>query len=91
MCGSLLAPKAPSMPAPLAPAPRVSELPAESAVNPTQAVDPVAAQQPVAVENPEPQFQAGSEIDDLDALEATKGTKRLQTHSKTDTGLAIPL
>ena len=66
MCGSLLAPKAPSMPA--APA-------------------------PVAIEenNPEPQFQAGSEVDELDAMDASQGTKKLQTHSKTDTGLAIPL
>ena len=65
MCGSLLAPKAPDMPA--APA-------------------------PVAIEDsPEPQFQAGSEIDEKDAMDATKGTKQLQTHSKTDTGLAIPL
>ena len=40
MCGSLLAPKAPAMPA-----------------------EPA----PVAVEeNPEPQFQAGSEVDEMD-------------------------
>ena len=80
MCGSLLAPKAPQMAAPLAAAPQV-----------TETVDPVAAEEAVAVENPEPQFQAGSEVDEMDASEATKGTKRLQTHSKTDTGLAIPL
>ena len=72
MCGSLLAPKAPSMPA--APAP----ISAESGVD-------------IIEENPEPQFQAGSEIDELDALEATKGTKRLQTHSKNHSGLGIPL
>ena len=83
MCGSLLAPKAPQMAPPMAAAPRVSEN-----VQQTQAVE---AEQAVAVENPEPQFQAGSEVDELDAMEATKGTKRLQTHSKTDTGLAIPL
>ena len=65
MCGSLLAPKAPAMPA--APAPVAIE------------------------ENTEPQFQAGSEVDELDAMEVTQGTKQLQTHSKTDTGLAIPL
>jgi hypothetical protein len=65
MCGSLLAPKAPAMPA--APA-------------------------PVAIEDsPEPQFQAGSEVDEMDAMDVTQGTKQLQTHSKTDTGLAIPL
>ena len=83
MCGSLLAPKAPQMAPPMAAAPRVSET-----VQQTQAVE---AEEAVAVENPEPQFQAGSEVDELDAMEATKGTKRLQTHSKTDTGLAIPL
>jgi len=65
MCGSLLAPKAPAMPA--APAPVAIE------------------------ENTEPQFQAGSEVDELDAMDVTQGTKQLQTHSKTDTGLAIPL
>jgi len=83
MCGSLLAPKAPQMAPPMAAAPRVSE-----SVQQTQAVE---AEQPVAIENPEPQFQAGSEIDEMDQMDATKGTKRLQTHSKTDTGLAIPL
>ena len=72
MCGSLLAPKAPAMPA--APVP----IAAESGVD-------------IIEENPEPQFQAGSEIDELDAMDATQGTKQLQTHSKTDTGLAIPL
>ena len=72
MCGSLLAPKAPAMPA--APAP----IAVESGVD-------------IIEENPEPQFQAGSEIDELDAMDASQGTKKLQTHSKTDTGLAIPL
>jgi len=62
MCGSMLAPKAPSMPA--APA-------------------------PVEVQN-EPQFQAGSEMEDMEAPKP-QGTKQLQTHSKSDTGLAIPL
>ena len=80
MCGSLLAPKAPQMAAPMAAAPRV-----------TENVNAIDAEEQLAVENPEPQFQAGSEIDEMDAMEATKGTKRLQTHSKTDTGLAIPL
>ena len=53
MCGSLLAPKAPSMPA--APAP----IAAESGVD-------------IIEENPEPQFQAGSEIDELDAMDASQ-------------------
>jgi hypothetical protein len=72
MCGSLLAPKAPAMPA--APAP----VSAESGVD-------------IIEENPEPQFQAGNEVDEQDAMDASQGTKQLQTHSKTDTGLAIPL
>ena len=72
MCGSLLAPKAPAMPA--AP-PMVA---AESGVD-------------LIEENPEPQFQAGNEVDEMDAMDVTNGTKKLQTHSKTDTGLAIPL
>ena len=72
MCGSLLAPKAPSMPAP------------PPMVAPESGVD-------LIEENPEPQFQAGSEVDELDAMDAGQGTKKLQTHSKTDTGLAIPL
>ncbi len=52
-----------------------------------------AAPAPVDIEenNPEPQFQAGSEVDEMDAMDASQGTKKLQTHSKTDTGLAIPL
>jgi hypothetical protein len=51
-----------------------------------------AAPAPVAIEeSPEPQFQAGSEVDEMDAMDVTQGTKQLQTHSKTDTGLAIPL
>jgi len=66
MCGSLLAPKPPAMPAP----PPVTEM---------------------VEDNPEPQFQAGSEVDEMDEMETSKGTKQLQTHSKTDTGLAIPL
>jgi hypothetical protein len=42
-------------------------------------------------ENPEPQFQAGNEVDEMDSMDVSQGTKKLQTHSKTDTGLAIPL
>jgi hypothetical protein len=66
-------------------APTVQPLSPE-AVQQTEAVDPTVATTPS-----DPQFQAGSEIDEMDQMEATKGTKRLQTHSKTDTGLAIPL
>jgi len=51
---------------------------------------PIAAEEMVE-ENPEPQFEAGSEIDELDEMDNNKGTQSLQTHSKTDTGLAIPL
>ena len=85
MCGSLLAPKAPSMPAPMPVAQSVQAIAPEQ-VQQTEAVDPTEA-----TVSSDPQFQAGSEVDEMDMMEATKGTKRLQTQSKTDTGLAIPL
>jgi len=43
------------------------------------------------VQNPEPVFIPGSEVDELDAMASNKGTSNLKTHSKTDTGLAIPI
>ena len=85
MCGSLLAPSAPSMPAPMPVAHSVQPIAPEQ-VQQTEAVDPTVSTMPS-----DPQFEAGSEYDEMDEIEANKGTKRLQTHSKTDTGLAIPL
>ena len=85
MCGSLLAPSAPAMPAPMPVAQSVQPIAPEQ-VQETEAVDPTEA-----TVSSDPQFEAGSEYDELDEMEANKGTKRLQTHSKTDTGLAIPL
>ena len=43
------------------------------------------------VKNTEPVFIPGSEVDELDMMDNNKGTKSLKTHSKTDTGLAIPI
>lgn len=57
---------------------------------PPASVAPINALEANEVENPEPIFNPGSEIDDMDDKEVTgrRGKDKLKTH---DTGLSIPV